>query len=236
MNPKNYYYIIERKKDNSNYYINKYSIILDIEGLKKIKEGLINNCSHIIHKKYETTKEPNYYDTAHIKNYHKKKLAIISYNDFFHPNEINYLVEYDYYQHSKLVRMIEVLLMGNTSIISSLLEDDLLKSPTIKDIKVSKEVLKDEINKLIEKGQYEKIKSIISEKRKEIFIQEHEIFSLELVYLAQIKKCIKMQLIDQIEIKEFNRINNFFKELDFSKNTSKNLTKILKLNNKESNQ
>lgn len=228
MENKKYYYDIKKNQQTNKYYINKYLVSLDIEKLKILKENIINNCSHITHKKYKTTDEPNYFDTSHIRNYQSKKLGIVEQNDFLTPNKREYLVEYDYYEHSKLVKTIDTLLKGNLDIIDVLMKKDFLKEPTLETIKIDKELLNKEISILMEKGLYEEIDLLVKEKKEEQLIKAQEIFGLETVYLAQIKKCIIMNLYDQLELEEFTRIKEFFTESDISKNISKNLTKVLK--------
>ncbi len=230
MENKKYYYNIQKNSKTNKYYINKYLVSLDIENLQILKENIINNCSHITHKKYETTEEPNYYDVQHIRNYKSKKLGIIEQNDFLSQDKTNYLVEYDYYEHSKLVKTIDILLKGNLDIIDSLMKKDFLKEPTLESINIDKEILNKEISILMEKGLYEEIDLLVKDKKEEQLIKEQEIFGLETICLAQIKKCISLNLYDQLELEEFTRIKEFFTEADISKNISKNLTKVLKPN------
>ena len=47
----------------------KYEIVVDKNGLEKLKVEIINNCSMIIHHDCNTTETPNYYDILRIRNY-----------------------------------------------------------------------------------------------------------------------------------------------------------------------
>lgn len=218
---KNYYY------DVKNDFINKYVVLLDIETLKKLREEIIEKCSYITHQKHETT-NLTYYYKEQVKNFKYKKLGMISHNDFFSQEEMNYLVEYDFYEYSKLVEIIDNLLNGNTSVIDILINPNFEKLKNNKNTNLDATELKNEINKLIVAGEYEKIDTLVKEKQGELDVKNQLILKLEKVYLSKIKECVKLKLFDQIEIETFNNIKEFFEATNIKNNVSSGLKKVLK--------
>jgi len=214
-----YYYDIDDE------FINKYTVDIDSEKLKKLRYDIINNCSIILHKKYETIEEPNYFDIDHYRNYHSKKLGLISTNDFHEPDKMNYLVEYDYYKHSKLVELIDRLLNGDTQVIDKLEDTNFLNS---RSIYMDEQGLQNKINELITNGKYDEIKTLVDEELENAQIRYNEILALENKYFLEIKECIFLELYDQIELEVFNNMRKFFSESNNSKNVSSGLVKVLK--------
>lgn len=216
-----YYYLIEDK------YINQYLVTIDIETLKKLRKEIIDNCSTIKHINRKTTIEPNYYCDEHIKNYKSKELGMRSYNDFYSQDEMEYLVDYDYYEFSILVNIIDELIKGNTKIIDELNNPNLLNmqdnQKNLDDID-----LKIQIKALIDKGLYDKIDELVQNKTADLILKKQENHILEKNYLIKINQCIKLELFNQITIDDFNIIKEFFIDSDVKKNISTNLVKLLK--------
>jgi hypothetical protein len=104
------------------YFIVKYQVMIDEEKLKKLRWEIIDKCSLITHKCYKTTHRPNEFDYAHIRNYKEKKVGVIEYNDFYSMPEDQYLVEYDYYEHPKLISLINLLLEGKVNVIDEIIK------------------------------------------------------------------------------------------------------------------
>ena len=88
----------------------KYEIVVDKNGLEKLKVEIINNCSMIIHHDCNTTKTPNYYDILRIRNYSAEKIGIHKPNDFYASCETLYHVVYDEYKYPYLIELIDKLL------------------------------------------------------------------------------------------------------------------------------
>ena len=88
-----YYY----KKENEE--IVKYQIILDEDTLKKLRSEIIEKCSVITHHCFKTTNPVE--KSINHRNYRKTKIGIKTYDNppdtyNYHPDEDEYLVEYDY--------------------------------------------------------------------------------------------------------------------------------------------
>ena len=221
-------------KENINYYynfntkfINKYVIEIDTERLKKLRIEIINNCSIISHKKYESIEEPNYFDIDHYRNYHSRKIGSIRTNDFNEPDKTLYLIEYDYYEHSKLIELIDKLLKGDTYIIDKLTDSSFLN---IRKHYMDDQNLTNKINELIASGKYDEIKLLVDEEIETAQTRYNEILKLEQEYLQKINECIFLNLYDQIDLETFNDIKEFFDGIN-NHNVSKKLTKVLKTTN-----
>lgn len=220
-----YYY----KEENE--YIIKYDVKLDEKKLKELKLEIIEKCSYIIHKHYNTTKTPNYFDFEHIRNYKEKFLRWIEYNDFYSSDEEEYEVEYDYYEHDDLVKYIDLLLHGDTSSI------DLIMNLNDKKYNKEKSILKKQrkiINKLYNdndndiKSELDELISIqkeLEEYKKEQELNKNQISSLD--YKDKVIECITLNEIARLLIEDVNKYQIFF-DIDKDNVKSKSLRKILK--------
>ena len=191
-----YYYKI---KKNS---IIKYKVILDNETLIKIRQEIIEKCSHITHEKYETTKRPNKLDTDHIKNYKETKVNEITFKNY---KTEEYLVEYDYYHHPKLILYIDSLLKGNTNIIEKIKkEQHNIQSQKIQIIPLDK-LTKQHINLLLN--------------QKQVPIT---------TYIESVLNCITLHKVSELPLDKALEVLTFLKES--KENTRENkLNDIIKL-------
>lgn len=223
-----YYEIIED-------FVLKYKISLDEKELKELRFEIIENCSHIIHKRYRTTKTPNQFDYEHIRNYHEKRVGTIEYNDFYSFPEDEYLVEYDYYEHPPLVALIDSLLKGDTSSIDKIKksqeekvdeEEILLKEQqriienlnNIEDKKIDKYL--SELNDIHEKIlKYQKEKQL---NKKQISVNN---------YIEKVLNCIKYEEIGRFSLETILAVRRFLDNSQESTMTSE-LNKVLKLQRK----
>lgn len=214
-----YYY----KTDDE--YVIKYDVKINDEMLKRLRLEIIENCSHIIHKCYNTTKTPGYFDFEHIRNYKEKFLRWIEYNDFYSSPEEEYEVEYDYYEHDELVNYIDLLLSGDTSSIDLIIN--------LKDKKIDKEdnlLLRQSeiINKLNNldnkdiKNELKKLNDIQNELenyKKEKKLNKKQISSIN--YKENVLDCISLIELGRLKIEDINKVYMFF-------NNDKIIKKILK--------
>ena len=99
----------------------KYNVTLDIEGLERIKDIIIDNCSKIKHRTMETTELPNFYNFKYIRNFKKKFVRMQDFNDIYSESKEVYYVEYDEYTPPKLVYYIDELIKGNYSVIFNIM-------------------------------------------------------------------------------------------------------------------
>ena len=94
----------------------KYEVKLDTERLINLREKIVNNCSKIIHHKYQCESESdfNIQESVNVKNYRSRKVE--EPNDYFE----TYVIEYDEYMPTPLVEYIDKLLNGDAQAISQL--------------------------------------------------------------------------------------------------------------------
>lgn len=217
-----YYY----QKENEE--IVKYHIILDEDNLKKLRSEIIEKCSLITHKHYKTTNTPNEYDYEHIKNYKENKVGVIEYNDFYCTKEDEYLVDYDYYEHPKLVSLIEELLSGNTKIIKE------LKNPNIECLNEEEVLLKEQqkiikklnnckdISKQIELLTKNQQKLLEYKKQKELNKNQIPVEP----YYKKVLDCITMKKVNSISMDLVNEYTNFFMSVS-TNNIDEKVNKVL---------
>lgn len=219
------------------HFIVKYSVMIDEEKLKKLRWEVIDKCSLIAHKCYKTTHRPNEFDYAHIRNYKEKKVGVIEYNDFYSMPEDQYLVEYDYYEHSPLVSLIDSLLEGNISVIEQIekLQESNIQTQIQKEelelVKQQNEIINnlnsvgiDDRNKYIEMLNISQKKLNDFQKKKEL--NKNQI--PEIIYCSKILECIKLTKIGIIELIKVLQLQRFFSE-SAEKNCDIETNKMLKM-------
>ena len=219
-------------------FIVKYNVILDVEKLKKLRWEIIDKCSIIIHKCYKTTHTPNEYDYEHIRNYKEKKVGVIEYNDFYSMPEDQYLVEYDYYEHSPLVSLIECLLEGNINILEEITK--------LQQSNIQSEIQKEELELVKEQNEIiNNLNSVeVSDRNKYIEMLNHSQKKLndfqnkkelnknqipEIIYCSKILECITLRKIGIIELTEVLSIKQFFLD-STEKNCDIEVNKMLRIN------
>ena len=217
-----YYY----QKENEE--IVKYQIILDEYTLKKLRSEIIEKCSLIIHKNYKTTNTPNEFDYEHIRNYKETKVGVIEYNDFYCTTEDEYLVDYDYYEHPKLVSLIEELLSGNTKIINE------LNNPKIECINEEEMLLKEQqkiikklnnckdVSKQIELLNENQEKLIEYKKQKKLNKNQVSVIP----YYLKVLECITIKEVNSISMDIVDEYINFFMNVS-TNNIDEKVNKVL---------
>ena len=179
------YFVDEGKKRK------KYEIVVDTNGLEKLKVEIINNCSMIIHHDCNTTETPNYYDILRIRNYSDEKIGIYESNDFYASRETLYHVIYDEYKYPYLIELIDRLLNNDEEALDEILNPNFEKEQiSISEIGAKREIL-------------EKLSQLY--KLKELNKNQISVIG----YYSKVKNFIKLKLIDDIDIELINRVNKF---------------------------
>lgn len=216
-----YYY---RVKDE---VVKKYEVELHTETLKKLRNEIIEKCSYITHKKYTTTKTPNKWDYEHIRNYNENKIGEKDSNDFYSPFESEYLVEYDYYEHPKLISLIDALLKGNMSVIDEIKEtkeEEIDKEKILLDEqrkiiedlnKLDNDKINQQINLLTENQ--EKLSNCYEEKE----LNKNQVSANEYIYKTL--SCIKFKEINSISLEKVLEVQEFFNSVSIKKELNKTL-------------
>jgi len=168
--------------EDNDFYV-KYSVEIDIDKINELRMKLIDDCSVVRHMCYKTTMPPNKYDTEHIRNYSEKMVRWIEYNDLYSMDEMEYLVEYDYYEEPELVRLIDSLLKKDASVINEIKEY----------------CAEDDVKSMLESLNYSIIEDDI--KRKKV---------LMLLYKEKILQCITLREVSRISKKMVEDVKSFF--------------------------
>ena len=122
-------------------YAIKYKININMLKLAEIRKTIIEKCSYITHECYNTTSIPTQLDKEHFKNFSKRRINVITNSKIVNSYSYEYVVEYDYYHHPKLISLIDSLFKGNTDVINYLNDIKYDKSEIILDN--PKEIIKE---------------------------------------------------------------------------------------------
>ena len=185
----------------------KYEIVVDKNGLEKLKIEIINNCSMIIHHDCNTTKTPNYYDILRIRNYSAEKIGIHKPNDFYASCETLYHVVYDEYKYPYLIELIDRLLNNDEESLDEILNPNFEKEQISIDKMIN--ILEEKYNSI--SLSEIRVKREILEKLSQLYklkeLNKNQISVIE--YYLKVKKFIKLKLIDDIDIELIDRVNKF---------------------------
>ena len=180
--------------------VKKYQITIDKEKLSNLKYGIINNCSVIKHIKEKVREDYlPYNDGFYIRNYFQTFVERVSNNDFFGPTFIDiYQVEYDSYNEPDIIKLINKVIDGSKEAAIELLSYN----------KSLKKDYKSEINKLLEDKEnigdnIEKINELLEEEK---YNKNQKDIGF---YLADIKACISLMLIDECSYDDYQRFCKF---------------------------
>ncbi len=189
------------KEDNK---IKKYEVEIDKDKLKQARIKIIINCSYLTHVERKVREEdlPNEFDYLTYRNFNKEHLGIQDTNDFFSSGWTNvYRVTYDKAEFPEIIKLIDRVLDGNYDDVISLLnykEKKKEKEKNKVDISISSI---EEAKKAKEKAD-EIIKKLYDEKLNEKRLSVDE-------FMDKVKDSIKLILVDEIELDDFNKIYNF---------------------------
>ena len=185
----------------------KYEIVVDKNGLEKLKIEIINNCSMIIHHDCNTTKTPNYYDILRIRNYSAEKIGIHKPNDFYASCETLYHVVYDEYKYPYLIKLIDKLLNNDEEALDEILNPNFEKEQISIDKMIN--ILEEKYNSisLSEIGAKREILEKLSQLYKLKELNKNQISVIE--YYSKVKNFIKLKLIDYMDIELIDRVNKF---------------------------
>ena len=212
-----FYYVIEDKN------INKYLVNFDVDRLKELRREIIDNCSNIVHVAYRTVEELDDFDNEHIRRYGSYRLGGMNYRNFYYGASIGAYVEYDYYEYSKLVEILDNLLKGNMNCL-----DELFNFSSIYGLKLEELKSKIESTKLVDVDENEKIAALLDSYVFDIRKDKSELEKLEKIYVDKVRESINLNLIDSISIEMFECVREFFGDSSVNKNISSGLKRVLK--------
>ena len=204
--------------------IEKYQITFDKQKINELNKKIIDNCSHIEHREYESDYLPMIDEANLIRNITytntgKKK-------EYFEEIRDIYLLKYDEYKPPRLVKLIDRLLNDETKAIDEIFKYKLNKEMTIDD-KIS--LANDEFNKIpsdnidLKKEKLKELEKLINTKKATINQQGIELYYNQLIDL------IDINMVDLISINELKRIENFLETKFSSKSDIDKLNQNIKL-------
>ena len=212
-----------RKKEE---VIEKYQVNFDKNELEKLKNEIIDNCSYILHKEYESDYSPRFTDEI-IRNF---TYTPTGKKEYFEETRDIYLYSYDEIKPPYLVKLIDQLLNGNSSAIDGILNYDISTKSTIDD---RIDLINQEFNKIAPEDitkKKEKLKELEDLlKAKELNKNQQSID----VYYDQLIGLIKFDLIGSLQISELDRIESFLEvnlssKMEISNSIDKPFVKSLK--------
>lgn len=210
----------------------KFKITLGVEALVKLRSEIINKCSHIKHitNKVPDSLKPDIFDVSHIRNYKEKVIGRVD-KGFYSNPEVEYFVEYDYYEHPILVKYIDDLLHGDTSSIEKIENMNIESSNEEKTFLEYQEQIIESLKDGTSNDRSKQIELLKQNNQKIIdYYNEHELNKNQISaneYKKKVLSCILMKKAAILPINSAIEVLNFFEE-STSKTTESNLQKILK--------
>ena len=215
-----YYYT---KKEEQ---IEKYEITFDEEKVKKVQKEIIDNCSEIVHEKYENDYSPRFtsreYSKGLIKNFNSENIGT---KEYFEETRTMYLYTYDKYIPPKLVDLIDRLLEEDVTVLDEIFNYNDIKSPSKIDKKIKKLSSKlDKIDNLDTKNKKKKLNEL------EELLKEKQKLQKQLAningYYQDLISLINFSLVDTISISELEKVEKF---LEIKPEINYGNTEVLKL-------
>ncbi len=208
-------YYIEETDDE----LIKYEVEINEENLIELREKIINNCSNIIHHRYQYESELDFNmpKGIYFKNYHSRKVE--EPKDYFE----TYVIEYDEYIPTPLVNYIDYLLNGDAQVISLLKYYSLSCNPILlvkhQEVELKAtlrrcltepletieiQALKESINSL--EALKQRINSLAALKEN-IEVNKNRVS--ESIYYDDVMKCITLTEVDRIDKDTIRRVEEF---------------------------
>lgn len=187
----------------------KYEVEINEENLIELREKIINNCSNIIHHRYQYESELDFNmpKGIYFKNYHSRKIE--EPKDYFE----TYVIEYDEYMPTPLVNYIDYLLNGYAQIISLLKDYSLSCNPILlvkqREIEL-KATLRRCLTEPLEKIEIQALKESINSL--EALKEERELNKNQVndkIYYDDVMKCITLTEVDRMDKAAIRRVEEF---------------------------
>ncbi len=180
----------------------KYKVDFDKERIEKLKNEIVNKCSFIEHKEYESDSYISI-DVNTVKNF---MCNLIGKKEYFEEVRDVYFYQYDEYNPPYLVELINRLLKDDSSAIEEILNYDISHELSIDDkiALVNKEFIK------IDSKDITKRKEKLKEIERLLKVQElnKDQQNIEFYY-DQLIGLINFDLIDSISISKISRVESF---------------------------
>ncbi len=199
-----------------NEVVEKYQVNYNKEEIEKLRENIIHNCSHIVHREYYNHYPPHFTDKSLIFNF---KSMFAFEKEYFEETKDIYLYTFDEYEPPSLIKLVDRLLKEDATVIDEILnykvEDKVSFNEEIN--KVNQEYLN--ANNVFERQQrLKELENLLNQKN----LNKNQ--QSTYIYYQKLLSLIKFELIDTLSLEYIQRVEDFY-----SKDT-KVLSKALKKN------
>lgn len=206
--------------------IEKYDVKFERDEIERLRIEVINNCSEIFHREYDSTQGPNQFDYLKIRNYKQQENGYQEYIDG--PDEPVYHFTYNEYKYPYLISLIDRLLDGE----ESTLEEIFNYTPTDKRLSIEDriKIMSDEIDQIpnIEvdekTNKLEELKQLIEHSKLNSNQKPTE------QYYLRLQELIQLELVDTISTDELTRVSAFWGDNSSLKDETKLVYKKVKDN------
>lgn len=187
----------------NNDVVEKYKVAFDKEQIEKLKNEIVNNCSFIEHKEYESDSSSISIDVNTVKNF---TYNLIGKKEYFEEVKDVYFYQYDEYNPPYLVELINRLLKDDASAIEEILDYDISHELSIDDkiALVNKEFIEIDPKDITKRK--EKLKEIERLLKEQELNKDQQSVSL---YYDKLIGLINFDLIDSISISKLSRVESF---------------------------
>ena len=190
------------KEQNS---IKKYNVEVDKEKLNELRNKIILNCSYLTHfeRKLREDDVPNEDDYLTYRNLKKQFIGIVETRDFFSSGWENlYKVAYDMATFPEVIKLIDEVMNDKYNNILVLIN---YKEPKVKHEKQKTNINISSIEEA--RNAKDKIDEIINtfynQKLNENRVSVNN-------YMNEVKSCIKLILVDELDFESYNIVYKFF--------------------------
>ena len=189
------------KEQNS---IKKYNVEVDKEKLNELRNIIILNCSYLTHFERKVKEEnlPNEDDYLTYRNFDKEHIGTHDETGFFSSGWTNiYKITYDEAKYPEIIKLIDEVLNGKYDNVLELLEYKEVRQreennkfdlsiTNLEDAKQAKEKVDEIIKKIYNQKLNEKRVSVGN-------------------YMDEVRLAIKLILVEELDISDFNKVYNF---------------------------
>lgn len=216
-----YYFL---KKENK---IEKYAIDFNREELQRLKVEIINNCSEIEHKEYESTRIPKRDDYLKIRNYKEKKIGKVE-GKGYSPDKTLYHFSYDEYEYPYLIILINRLLNGDIDAIYEINNPNIEKEKTSFELRIKEASNKinqiDNLNTQVKIHKLNELQKLIETAK--LNEQQKSVYE----YYKKVQSLLIIKYESSIDVNILLNIQEFFGvQLNEINDIGENIKKVLKL-------
>lgn len=185
-----------------NEVVLKYQVIYNGEEIEKLREDIIHNCSHIVHREYYNICPPHFTDKSLIFNY---KSMFIREKEYFEETKDLYLYIFDEYEPPYLIKLIDGLLKEETLVLEEILNYKVEEKISLdEEINLVNQEYLNADNVFERQQRLKELESLLNQKNLNKNQQSTELYYQKLLSL------IKFDLIDTLSLSVLERVEAFY--------------------------